>query len=155
MIERRLAEAAAPNPASPVLGRARIAYEYAQRTRATAHGGMGMVARVVAEVGLAAEIDASVAVLAQHRPYHESDHVLNIAYNALCGGARLENIEARRNDAVFLDGIGAPSRPISDLHDTGPAPARPADRTRAPERRSQPHSASRQPLCACFRSSWQ
>jgi hypothetical protein len=52
-----------------------------------------------------------VEVLAQHRPYHESDHVLNIAYNALCGGARLENIEARRNDRVFLDGIGAAALP--------------------------------------------
>jgi hypothetical protein len=70
-----------------------------------------MVARLVSEVGLAAEIDASVHVLAQHRPYHESDHVLNIAYNALCGGSRLEDIEARRNDAVFLDGLGAAALP--------------------------------------------
>lgn len=111
VIERRLAEAVAPNGGGPVLGRANVAYEYSERTKGTAHGGMGMVARLVAEVGLAAEIDASVAVLAQHRPYHESDHVLNIAYNALCGGARLENIEARRNDRVFLDGIGAEALP--------------------------------------------
>lgn len=111
VIERRLADAVAPNPAGPVLGRARIAYEYSERTRGVAHGGMGMVARLVAEVGLAAEIDASVELLAQHRPYHESDHVLNIAYNALCGSARLENIEARRGDRVFLDGIGAEALP--------------------------------------------
>ena len=50
-------------------------------------------------------------LLAQHRPYHESDHVLNIAYNALCGGARLDDIEARRCDRVFLDGIGAEALP--------------------------------------------
>lgn len=111
VIERRLADAVAPNPAGPVLGRARIAYEYSERTRGVAHGGMGMVARLVAEVGLAAEIDASVQLLAQHRPYHESDHVLNIAYNALCGGARLDDIEARRCDRVFLDGIGAEALP--------------------------------------------
>lgn len=49
--------------------------------------------------------------MAQHRPYHGSDHVLNIAYNALCGGTRLEDIEARRQDAVFLDGLGAASLP--------------------------------------------
>jgi len=41
----------------------------------------------------------------------ESDHVLNVAYNALCGGATLDDIEARRGDRVFLDGIGAPSLP--------------------------------------------
>ena len=52
VIERRLADAVAPNPAGPVLGRARIAYEYSERTRGVAHGGMGMVARLVAEVGL-------------------------------------------------------------------------------------------------------
>ena len=111
LIERRLADAVAPNPAGPVLGRARIAYEYSERTKGVAHGGMGMIARLVAEVGLAAEIDASVQVLAQHRPYHESDHVLNVAYNALCGGTRLENIEARRGDRVFLDGLGAEALP--------------------------------------------
>jgi hypothetical protein len=70
-----------------------------------------MIARLVAEVGLAAEIDESVDVLKIHRPYHESDHVLNIAYNALCGGTRLEDIEARRADAVFLDGLGADALP--------------------------------------------
>jgi Transposase DDE domain group 1 len=36
---------------------------------------------------------------------------LNIAYNALCGGRRLEDIEARRCDAVFLDGLGTESLP--------------------------------------------
>ncbi|MGH9004370.1 MAG: IS1380 family transposase, partial [Acidimicrobiia bacterium] len=38
-------------------------------------------------------------------------HVLNIAYNVLCGGATLDDIEARRQDRVFLDGIGAASLP--------------------------------------------
>ena len=50
-------------------------------------------------------------MLKLHRPYHESDHVLNIAYNALCGGQRLQDIEARRCDAVFLDGLGTESLP--------------------------------------------
>ena len=57
------------------------------------------------------EIDSSLALLKIHRPYHESDHVLNIAYNALCGGTTLNDIEARRGDRVFLDGIGAESLP--------------------------------------------
>jgi hypothetical protein len=107
----RLADAVAPNLAGPVLGRANIGYELSDRTRGTAHGGMGMIARLVGEVGVAAEIDESVHLLKIHRPYHESDHVLNIAYNALCGGVRLDDIEARRTDAVFLDGLGTAALP--------------------------------------------
>ncbi len=110
-IERRLAAAVAPNASGPVLGRANIAYELSQRTKAVAHGGMGMIAKLVETVGLAEEIDSSLALLKLHKPYYESDHVLNIAYNALCGGRTLDDIEARRGDAVFLDGLGTKSIP--------------------------------------------
>ena len=110
-IARRLKDAVAPNDEGPVIGRANIAYELAERTRAVAHGGMGLVCRLVDHVGLATEIDASLELLQVHHPYFESDHVLNFAYNALCGGATLDDIDARRNDAVFLDGIGAESLP--------------------------------------------
>ncbi len=111
LIRRRHTAAVAPNPDGPVLGRASIIYELAERTRGTAHGGLGMIAKLVAQVGLAEAIDRSLQLLAVHRPYHESDHVLNIAYNALCGGTRLEHIEARRCDRVLLDGLGAASLP--------------------------------------------
>jgi hypothetical protein len=110
-IERRLKNAVAPNMGGPLLGRANIAYELSERTKATAHGGMGVVAKVIAESGLASEIDESLSLLKVHKPYHESDHVLNIAYNALCGGQRLGSIELRRCDRVFLDGLGVPSLP--------------------------------------------
>ncbi len=110
-IERRLERAVRPNVAGPVLGRANIAYELSARTKGTAHGGIGAIAKVVDASGLAGEIDSSLELLKLHKPYHESDHVLNIAYNALCGGQRLEDIEARRCDAVFLDGLGTESLP--------------------------------------------
>jgi hypothetical protein len=110
-ITRRLAAAVTLNGSGPVLGRANISYELADRTKAVAHGGMGMVVCLVERVGLASEIDASLKLLKLHRPYLESDHVLNIAYNALCGGVTLDDIEARRQDRVFLDGIGAQSLP--------------------------------------------
>ena len=109
--ERRLRDAVAPNFSGPVLGRADIVYELAERTRATAHGGMGLVTRLVKAVGLADELDSSLQLLKLHRPYYESDHVLNIAYNALCGGQCLDDIELRRRDQVFLDGTGAASLP--------------------------------------------
>ncbi len=62
-------------------------------------------------VGLAGEINPALEVLASHRPYWESEHVLNIALNGLGGGLRLEDIELRRNDAVFLDALGVDSLP--------------------------------------------
>jgi Transposase DDE domain group 1 len=111
MIERRPADAVRPNPVGPLLGRANISYELSERTQGVAHGGIGMIARLVGSVGLAEAIDGSLELLAQHRRYHESDHVLNIADNALCGGRRLEDIEARGNDAVFLDGLGVAALP--------------------------------------------
>jgi hypothetical protein len=110
-IGRRLERAVRVNPDGPVVGRVRPVYEMAERSRAIAHGGIGAVLAVADSVGLAGQIDSAVRVLASHRPYWESDHVLNIAINALCGGMRLEDIEARRTDAVFLDALGVDSLP--------------------------------------------
>ena len=53
----------------------------------------------------------AVQVFKIHQPYHESDHVLNIAYNILCGGHTLDDIELRRTDRVFLDALGTDSLP--------------------------------------------
>ena len=110
-IEQRLCRAVATNTSGPVIGRSTISYELAERTKAVAHGGMGVVVRLVERVGLAEEIDDSLELLKIHRPYYESDHVLNVAFNALCGGVTLTDIEAQRGDRVFLDGIGAVSLP--------------------------------------------
>jgi len=72
---------------------------------------MGVVQRLVRNVGLAERIDERVHLLKAHRPYHESDHVLNIAYNALCGGQTLDDIEVRRTDRVYLDALRTESIP--------------------------------------------
>jgi hypothetical protein len=110
-LRRRLSSAVAPNFSGRVLGRANIVYELAERSKAVSHGGIGMVAELVKKVRLAEEVDSSLELLALHKPYYESDHVLNVAYNALCGGRTLDDIEARRGDQVFLDGIGAAALP--------------------------------------------
>jgi hypothetical protein len=47
---------------------------------------------MVKQIGLDKEID-NLELLKAHLPYHESDHVLNIAYNVLLGGKQLEDIE--------------------------------------------------------------
>src|SRR5206468_1003928 len=69
--------------------------------------GIGAMHLLAQRTGLTAAIDASLALLKVHQPYHESDHVLNIAYNILCGGKTLEDLEQRRQDEVYLDALGA------------------------------------------------
>ena len=83
-----------------------IRVELADKVRAIGVGGIGLVHQLARDVGLIDAIDRRVHLLKIHRPYHESDHVLNLAYNALCDGTRLEDIELRRNDEVFLDALG-------------------------------------------------
>jgi len=46
-------------------------------------------------------------LLKVHLRYHESDHVLNLAYNVLCGGTRLEDIERLRHDTAYMNALGA------------------------------------------------
>ena len=84
-------------------------------------------------IGLIDAIDERLHLLKIHLPYHESDHVLNIAYNALCDGTCLQDIELRRNDEVFLDALGA--RRIPD-------PTTAGDFCRRFQRRRRAHAAS-------------
>lgn len=110
-IERRLRLSLEVKSEGPVVGGSNIHYELADKSAAISHGGIGAIQRLVRKVGLAARIDEHVHVLKAHKPYHESDHVLNVAYNALCGGQTLDDIEHRRMDRVFLTALGARSIP--------------------------------------------
>ncbi|MGE5294999.1 MAG: IS1380 family transposase [Solirubrobacterales bacterium] len=106
-IRRRLDRpVTAPSP-DPVFTASNIHYEVATKTRAISCGGIGAIQLVVRKLGLAEAIDERLHLLRFHFPYHESDHVLNFAYNALCNGTCLDDIELRRNDVVFLDALGA------------------------------------------------
>jgi hypothetical protein len=96
----------APSP-QPVITATNIHYEVADKARAIAPGGIGAIQLLVRKLGLAEAIDERLHLLKIHLPYHESDHVLNFAYNALCNGTCLDDIELRRNDVVFLDALGA------------------------------------------------
>jgi hypothetical protein len=92
---------------APMLAACNIHYEIADRTRGLCHGGIGAVHLLARRVGLIDAINLNVQMLKVHLPYHESDHVLNIAYNILCGGECLEDVETLRNDEVYLDALGA------------------------------------------------
>jgi len=82
-------------------------YEGSDRMRGLGAGGIGAMHLLAQRTGLTAAIDERLRLLQVHQPYHESDHVLNIAYNILCGGKTLEDLEQRRQDEVYLDALGA------------------------------------------------
>jgi hypothetical protein len=106
-IRRRLDRPITSPSPEPVITATNIHYEVASKTQAISCGGIGAIQLLVRKLGLAEAIDDRLHLLKFHFPYHESDHVLNFAYNALCNGSRLDDIELRRNDLVFLDAIGA------------------------------------------------
>jgi hypothetical protein len=107
-IQRRLdPERGWSHQAEPIMRVSNIHYEMAEKTRAVNCGGIGAIHLMVNKLGLRQEIDSRLHLLKKHLPYHESDHVLNLTYNALLEGVRLEDIELRRNDEAFLDGLGA------------------------------------------------
>lgn len=88
-----------------------IHYEYADRVRGLCSGGIGATFLLAQKTGLVNEIDSNLHLLKRHLPYHESDHVLNIAFNIVAGGKRIEHLELRRNDEVYLDALGAQRLP--------------------------------------------
>ena len=106
-IKRRLRRRNWQAQLEPMFRGRNIQYEGSDRVRGLGAGGIGAMHLLAQRTGLAAEIDASLHLLQVHQPYHESDHVLNIAYNILCGGKTLEDLEQLRHDEVYQDAIGA------------------------------------------------
>jgi hypothetical protein len=106
-IERRLRPRTWTAQSTPMYRASNIQYEHSDRVRGLVSGGIGAMHRLAQQVGLVVAIDRHVEVLKVALPYHESDHVLGIAYNVLCGGTCLQDIELRRQDEVYLDALGA------------------------------------------------
>ncbi|MFQ5835912.1 MAG: IS1380 family transposase [bacterium] len=105
-IRYRLRKKSWPEQAEPMLAASNIHYQIADRARGLAYGGIGAIHLLVRQTGLAKAIDEKLQLLKRHLPYYESDHVFNIAYNILCNGDCLEDIERLRNDEVYLDALG-------------------------------------------------
>ena len=96
-----------PERDQPMMTATNIHYELADRVQGLSPGGIGAMHLLARRIGLIGDIDRNLHLLKRHLPYHESDHVLNIAYNILAGGKRIEHLELRRNDEVYLDALGA------------------------------------------------
>lgn len=106
-IHRRLDKANLQGCSRPMLTASNIHYEISHRVHGINHGGIGAIHSLARKLGLVEAIDRRLHVLLIHLPYHESDHVLNIAYNPLCDGTCLQDIELRRQDENFLNALGA------------------------------------------------
>ncbi len=116
-IERRLKRKQWAEQELPVFKGKNIHYEVEEKAQAINCGGIGVIHQMVQRLGLVEEINTKVKLLKVHVPYHESDHVLNLAYNVLAGGMRLEDTELKRNDEGYLSAVEA--QRIPDLTTAG------------------------------------
>jgi hypothetical protein len=106
-IQRRLDKKDLRGCPQPMMTARTIHYEIAGRTRGVASGGIGLLHTLACQLGLPDAIDRRLQLLKIHLPYHESDHVLALAYLPLCGGTCLQDLELLRHDEVLLDALGA------------------------------------------------
>ncbi len=112
-IARRLARREYTDQPKPMMAGGNIQYEMGEKGQGLACGGIGAMHQMAQRIGLVKTIDESLKLLKVHAPYHESDHVLNMTYNVMVGGVRLEDIELRRQDEVFLNALNAQRIPGS------------------------------------------
>ena len=104
-IQNRLNAKSIPADLGPMLNPGNIHYDIADRNQGMLYGGMGAMQKLVQRLDLDEAINNRLHLFKIHNPYFESDHVLNIAYNILCNGECLEDIERLRNDEVYLDAV--------------------------------------------------
>src|SRR5437870_11971499 len=95
-IERRLDKTKLGDCGRPMFTARNIHYEPSQRCRGMGFGGIGAMNLLARRIGLIDDIDRRLVLLRIHLPYHESDHVLNFAYNAMRSGEYLDDSERRR-----------------------------------------------------------
>lgn len=106
-MQRRLDKTKFPKHLGPVFAGGNLKYELAGRVHGISQGGIPLFHQLARDIGLVDAIDRQLSILKLYAPYTESDHVLNIAFNALCGGDCLQDIELRRNDVNYLNALGA------------------------------------------------
>jgi hypothetical protein len=106
-IERRLDKTDLRGCSQPMMTASNIHYEIGERSRGMGVGGIGAIHALARQIGLIDALDRRLKLLTIHLPYHESDHVLALAYLPLCGGTCLQDLELLRHDEVLLDALGA------------------------------------------------
>jgi hypothetical protein len=110
-IAKRLDRKNMPKGDGPVFRTSNVKYEVSEKVTAVRAGGVAAAHVLAKNVGLVEAIDRALGLLKVHQPYHESDHVLNIAYVMMAGGTKLEDLELLREDEAYMDLLGAPRIP--------------------------------------------
>ncbi len=105
-ITRRLDKSRTTMTFQPSFEASNIHYEASERVGAIGCGGIGAMHLLAQRIGLIDDIDKNLHLLKFQMPYSESDHVMAIAYNPLCGGTCLQDLELRRTDEHFLNALG-------------------------------------------------
>ena len=75
-----------------------IHYEIDGRHTGISPGGIGAFHVMNKNLGITKAVDDALHLLRRNLFYHESDPVLDIAYNIIAGGTRLEDIDLLRQD---------------------------------------------------------
>lgn len=100
-----------PARSKPMLASGNVQYDIDGRHQGISCGGIGNIHQLAIGTGLVDETNERLSLFKRHLPYHESDHVLNIAFNYLTGGNRLQDLELLRNDEGYLNALGAEKIP--------------------------------------------
>ena len=75
----------------PVLGHPKLQLS-SESSDSTPYGGLALAVGLVRSLDIARDLDRELSLLASHRPFHESDHVLTHVYNLYAGGTCIEDI---------------------------------------------------------------
>lgn len=91
----------------PALKAQKIHYELSDRVEAIDCGGLGAMHMLAQISGLIEALDRDIQLLKEHRPYHESDHIMNMCYNLLAGNKCLDDIRKLRENPTYMDALEA------------------------------------------------
>ena len=91
----------------PMFSASNTDYSISKKISAISYGGIGLIDKLIKKMELPEMINSELHLLKRHIPYFESDHILNIVYNIICGGTCLEDIELLRNNISYMDALGA------------------------------------------------
>lgn len=106
-VESRLQRKQYVDQAQPMFQGGNIQYDISEKAQAISYGGIGAIHSMVRKTGLDKTINDRIPLLKTHVPYFESDHVLNMAYNVMCGGTCLQDLERLRQDDAYTQALGA------------------------------------------------
>lgn len=101
-IIRRRKPRAWPDQANPMFTGSNVHYEMGERAQAIGCGGIGAINLLSQKIGLVDPLNERVCVLKRRFPYHESDHIFNLAYNIIVGGVRLEDSSCADRTSLSL-----------------------------------------------------